>query len=59
MGTTLVAAVVTAAGVTIANVGDSRAYLVGDECTQVTTDHTIVRELVEKGVVSDIEVADL
>ena len=32
-----------------ANVGDSRLYVVGDEITQVTQDHSLVQELVRLG----------
>jgi protein phosphatase len=50
MGTTLVAAVVNGAYLTIANVGDSRAYLVrGNQVQQLTQDHSLVAEQVEKG----------
>jgi protein phosphatase len=50
MGTTLVAAVVNGAYLTVANVGDSRAYLIrGSQVLQVTQDHSLVAEQVEKG----------
>jgi len=52
MGTTLTAGVLTDDGETlvIAHVGDSRAYLWRDgELTRVTTDHSLVQELVEAG----------
>lgn len=50
MGTTLVAAVVNGSYLTIANVGDSRAYLIrGNQVLQVTQDHSLVAEQVEKG----------
>ena len=43
MGTTCVAAFVTAEYIAVANVGDSRAYLLTRETMeQVTTDHTVV-----------------
>lgn len=58
MGTTFVAALVTDDGVTVANVGDSRAYLVDDEINQVTTDQTVVHDLVERGSVSETDAAD-
>lgn len=47
MGTTLVSAVVRGKYVTIANVGDSRAYLMrASQLTQVTQDHSLVGEQV-------------
>lgn len=52
-GTTLVAAVVEGSEVWIANVGDSRAYLVRDgEARQITTDHSWAEEEVRAGVLS-------
>ena len=50
MGTTLVAALVRGKQVTVANVGDSRAYAVNEEgIRQVTTDHSIVQMMVQRG----------
>jgi protein phosphatase len=50
MGTTLVAAVIQGKYATIANVGDSRAYLVrANQLTQVTQDHSVVADQVAKG----------
>jgi protein phosphatase len=50
MGTTLVAAIVNGAYLAIANVGDSRAYLVrGTQVQQLTQDHSLVAEQVERG----------
>ena len=50
-GTTLVAVVVTEHRATIANVGDSRAYLVRDgSAVQVTADHSWVAEQVRAGL---------
>jgi protein phosphatase len=54
MGTTLVAAVIQGKYATIANVGDSRAYLVrADQLTQVTQDHSIVADQVAKGEIRE------
>lgn len=56
MGTTIVAAVVREDWLTIANVGDSRAYLVrGGEAQQLTHDHSWVAEQVASGALSQEE----
>lgn len=53
MGTTLVAALISGEGCcTIGNVGDSRAYLIGEELERLTRDHSRVQELVEEGLLS-------
>ena len=57
MGTTCVAAFVAPEYVAVANVGDSRAYfLTGGRMEQVTTDHTVVHMLMEKGEITDGEI---
>ena len=54
MGTTLVIAVIAPMFISFANIGDSRAYVLAyDKLRQVTKDHTFVRELVEKGQISE------
>jgi protein phosphatase len=58
MGTTVTAALVDAAGGTVAigHVGDSRAYLLrGGTIEQLTTDHSLVAELVQSGVLTPEE----
>lgn len=56
MGTTIVSALFSGAELVIGNVGDSRAYLVRDGAIQqLTTDHTYVQELVEKGKIKSDE----
>ncbi len=57
MGTTLVCALVDATGeASIANIGDSRAYLVsGQEARQVTEDHSLVAEMVRAGRMTEEE----
>jgi hypothetical protein len=53
MSTTLVGAVVRDRELTVANVGDSRAYLIHDEqIRQITHDHTIVARLIDEGVLT-------
>lgn len=49
MGTTLVAATCIGHYLEVANVGDSRLYVVGDEITQITVDHSLVEEMVRMG----------
>lgn len=59
MGTTMVAAVVRGDHLTVANVGDSRAYLVRAEAaTQITRDHSLVAEQVTKGLITAEEARD-
>ncbi len=53
MGTTLTSALLHGKYATVANVGDSRAYLLrGDVLTQVTRDHTMVSDEVAQGRIS-------
>lgn len=49
MGTTLVAATCIGRFLEVANVGDSRLYVVGEEITQITVDHSLVEEMVRMG----------
>lgn len=50
MGTTVVVAVVSGGVAHIAHAGDSRAYLISqDGISQLTTDHSVVQEMVDKG----------
>ena len=49
MGTTLVAATVTDGCLYVANVGDSRLYLLRDSLAQITRDHSLVEEMVARG----------
>ncbi len=56
MGTTIVAALFYNNRVSIAHVGDSRMYRLRDgEFTQVTSDHSLLRELVDRGFYSPEE----
>jgi serine/threonine protein phosphatase PrpC len=53
MGTTIVAAVLHGSQLTVANVGDSRAYLIGPSgIRQLTRDHTWVAEQVREGTLT-------
>lgn len=49
MGTTLVAATVEDAYLYVANVGDSRLYLIDDGIEQITHDHSYVEEMIRIG----------
>ncbi|MBX3064229.1 MAG: Stp1/IreP family PP2C-type Ser/Thr phosphatase [Anaerolineae bacterium] len=58
LGTTLVIAVVVGNDVHIANVGDSRAYLVTPtKLRQITHDHTFVQMLVDSGTITPEQAA--
>lgn len=53
MGTTFVGCVITDGIGIIANIGDSRAYLISDDtCKTITHDHSIVAALVELGEIT-------
>ena len=52
MGTTLVAATVYDNILRVANVGDSRLYILGNEITQITRDHSLVEEMVSMGEIN-------
>ncbi len=49
MGTTMVAASCLGNCLQVANVGDSRLYIVGDKIRQITQDHSLVEEMVRMG----------
>ena len=50
MGTTVVAAIADCRRLTIAHIGDSRAYMLrGEQLAQLTDDHSLVNELVKSG----------
>lgn len=49
MGTTVVAAFVSKDFTVVSHVGDSRAYIIGDDVTQLTRDHSVVQSLIESG----------
>lgn len=49
MGTTVVAATLEGEYLYIANVGDSRLYLIDEEIEQITRDHSLVEEMIRTG----------
>ena len=49
MGTTIVAATVTDGCLYVANVGDSRLYLIDQGIEQITRDHSLVEEMIRMG----------
>jgi PPM family protein phosphatase len=54
MGTTITAAYVDGASLYLAQVGDSRAYLLRDGVlTQLTVDHTLVQEMIARGEIDE------
>ncbi len=58
MGTTLTAATFDGVTLTIGHVGDSRAYLLRDgRLDRLTTDHSLVEELVRDGKISEAQAA--
>lgn len=53
MGTTAVAVLADVSRAVIANVGDSRAYLVNEEgITRITNDHSLVEEMLSRGEIT-------
>ena len=52
MGTTVVASTVIDGTLYVANVGDSRLYLIDDGIKQITKDHSLVEEMVRAGEIN-------
>ena len=56
MGTTVVAVIISGSVVHVAHAGDSRAYLISsDGIHRLTTDHSMVQEMVDKGDLTEQE----
>ena len=49
MGTTLVVATIFNDTMYIANIGDSRLYIIDDDIKQITEDHSLVEEMIKTG----------
>lgn len=56
MGTTLVAAIIRKGVAIIANTGDSRAYHLSGQVVSVTRDHSLVSDMVERGLIDPCEI---
>lgn len=55
MGTTMVACTVQDDTMYVANIGDSRLYLLREKIKQITNDHSLVEELVKQGNLTESE----
>lgn len=55
MGTTMVLVTVVEDYAYVANVGDSRLYLIEDSILQITKDHSLVQEMVRRGLITKEE----
>lgn len=58
MGTTIVALAVIEEKACVANVGDSRLYIVNETIRQITEDHSLVAEMVRKGELKQSQAMD-
>lgn len=58
MGTTMVLVTVIDDYAYVANVGDSRLYLIEEEILQITKDHSLVQEMVRRGLLTKEEAED-
>lgn len=52
MGTTVVAVIYKSGILYVANIGDSRMYIIDDSIRQVTKDHSLVQDLIDQGIIS-------
>lgn len=58
MGTTIVALAIIEEKACVANVGDSRLYIVDETIRQITEDHSLVAEMVRKGELEQSQAKD-
>jgi len=56
MGTTFVASTICGNTLYVANIGDSRLYVISDEMVQITEDHSLVQAMVKTGELNKDEV---
>ena len=55
MGTTMVACTLQGDTLYVANIGDPRLYLIDDSIRQITSDHSLVEEMVKNGNITESE----
>ncbi|MBQ3133454.1 MAG: Stp1/IreP family PP2C-type Ser/Thr phosphatase [Clostridia bacterium] len=55
MGTTVVVTIVTGNQAVVAHIGDSRAYVFADDARQITRDHSVVQQMIERGELTEEE----
>ena len=56
MGTTITACMISGSDMIVANVGDSRCYIIkGEKLIRVTKDHSLVQQLVDEGSITESE----
>jgi serine/threonine protein phosphatase PrpC len=55
MASTMVVAAIASHESLVANVGDSRAYLVGETVTRITRDHSLVQQMIDRRLISEEE----
>jgi len=55
MGTTVVACTLQDRTLYVANIGDSRLYLINNGIKQITSDHSLVEEMVKNGNITERE----
>ena len=55
MGTTMVGCTIAGDTLYVANIGDSRLYIIRDEIKQITSDHSLVEEMVKNGNITEKE----
>ncbi len=59
MGTTVVAAIIREGEAFISHAGDSRAYIINDSVRQITKDHSLVQEMIDRGNIAEDDAKNL